>query len=228
MPGRKGKKGRGTEILTALLLILLLFSYIASFLLDFRFVGPDANLQEDLAFLSENPVNQRISSYSWLISSLLTGMTVPFYLIIFRKQPISISVLSALLMVASAICFLMMALVGLELFREMDVLLKKGVELAGGSEHLSLLDYYRKEQFYRHLGSTFIGIWSVGLGLSKFWYGRFPVTATLLLLVSGPTLVFFNWYDPEHLARTVAMTGIFTGIMLLCVRLVNKGLSKRT
>jgi hypothetical protein len=45
------------------------------------------------------------------------------------------------------------------------------------------------------------------------------------MMISGPLLVFFNWYDPDHLARTGAMAGIIVGIILLSVRLINRGLN---
>jgi len=38
-------------------------------------------------------------------------------------------------------------------------------------------------------------------------------------------LIFFNWYDPDHLARTGAMAGIMIGVVVFCVRLINRGLT---
>ena len=48
--------------------------------------------------------------------------------------------------------------------------------------------------------------------------------STVLLMISGPALVFFNWYDPDHIGHTAAMAGIIIGVSIFCVRLINKGI----
>jgi hypothetical protein len=51
--------------------------------------------------------------------------------------------------------------------------------------------------------------------------------ASILLILSGPTMIFLNWYDPEHLVRTASMAGIIVGISIFSVRIINKGLDKK-
>ncbi|MCK4747754.1 MAG: hypothetical protein KAT15_11980, partial [Bacteroidales bacterium] len=80
------KKRRRTEAVTGLIIILVAFSYVTSLLLDFNFLSPDTTLQEDLAYLSEHIHNQEISSWSWLATSMITLVAIPFYLVIFRKR----------------------------------------------------------------------------------------------------------------------------------------------
>jgi len=46
------------------------------------------------------------------------------------------------------------------------------------------------------------------------------------LMISGPTMIYFNWSDPEHLIRTAAMAGIMIGISIFSVRIINKGLDE--
>ena len=208
-----------------MLLILLAFSFITSLLLDFQFVSPYATLQEDLTYLSENIQNQKISSYSWLATSLATLITIPFYFRLFRKRLGFLAYLNGLFMLAASAGFLMMALSGLDLQREMVMILAEGLERAGEQAKLNLLGQFRQEQLYRLVGSSCVGLWALGLSFTKFRQARFPLVSTVLLMISGPVLVFFNWYDSDHLARTGAMAGIIIGVMIFCVRLINKGLS---
>lgn len=208
------------------MLILLAFSYITSLLLDFNFVSPYATLQEDLSYLSEHTQNQKISSYSWLATSLITLIAIPYYFRLFRKKLRFLAYLNGFFMLAASAGFLMMAMIGLDLQQEMVMILAEGLEEAGEQAKLTLLDQFRQEQQYRLLGSSCVGLWALGLSLTKFRQARFPLLSTVLLMISGPVLVFFNWYDPDHLARTGAMAGIIIGVMIFCVRLINKGFPK--
>ena len=80
---------------------------------------------------------------------------------------------------------------------------------------------------YRRVGSSFVGAFAFGLGLTRFRLKRFPLVATILLVISGPTMIFLNWYDPEHLVRTAAMAGNIIGISIFSVRIINKGLDEK-
>jgi hypothetical protein len=225
MPQKKQKGTRRIEVFTGLLLILVVFSYITSVLLDFKFVSPYATLQEDLAYLSDHTRNQKISSFAWLATALTTLTSIPFYIIAFRKHIRVFSYLNGLLMTAASVGFLMMAKMGLDLHHDMVVILGEGFEQAGDQVQLSLLDQFSQEQFYRHLATSCVALFAIGLSLTKFRLARVPLFSTILLLISGPVLIFFNWYDPDHLARTGAMAGIVIGVMVFSVRLINKGLS---
>jgi hypothetical protein len=37
-------------------------------------------------------------------------------------------------------------------------------------------------------------------------------------------MIYFNWTEPDHLIRTIAMTGIVIGMTIFSVRLINKGM----
>ena len=82
------------------------------------------------------------------------------------------------------------------------------------------------EQFYRRIGSSFVGLFAIGLGLIRFKMRRVPIVTTVLLFICGPTMIFFNWYDPDHLIRTAAMAGIMIGVTIFSVRVINKGLDE--
>ncbi|MEN8227047.1 MAG: hypothetical protein ABFS38_02750 [Bacteroidota bacterium] len=216
---------RRREVLTGLIIILVAFGFITSLLLDFNFVSPYATLQEDLSYLSDHIQNQRISSWSWLATGLITFIAVPFYVVIFSNKLKVLHFANGLFMLGASAGFVVMGLTGLELHQTMVQSFGEGFEQVNDQIKFSLLEQFREEQFYRHIGSSFVGLFAIGLSFSKFKLGRFPLFSMILLLLSGPTLIFFNWYDPDHLVRTMAMAGIMIGVVVFCVRLINKGLS---
>ena len=225
MPKNRQNRTRRAEVFTGLILILLAISYIASLLLDFKFVSPDGSPLEDLSYLSEHIDNQRISSYSWLITSLLTLIAVPFYINLFRRKMKVLTYLNGLFMLGATIGFLLMANFGFELRHDMTGILGQALDQVSEQVKLNLFGQFEQEQYYRRIGSTCVGLFSMGLSLTKFKLKRFPFLSSVLLMVSGPVLIFFNWYDPDHLARTGAMAGIIIGMAIFCVRLINKGLA---
>jgi len=114
---------------------------------------------------------------------------------------------------------------GLELHKTISGLMAENIEQTGDQLKLILLNLFRKEQLYRLIGSSFVGAWALVLSLTRLRIPRIPMVSTILLMISGPALIFFNWYEPDHLGRTVAMTGTIIGVTIFCVRLINKGIS---
>jgi hypothetical protein len=217
------KKQRQREILAGLIIILTAFSYITALLLDFNFLSPYTTLQEDLSYLANHLRNQEISIWAWLFTSLITFLAIPPYLLLFHKRTRVLQYVNALLLLGAAAGFLMMGIAGLQLHQELTGGLLTNLEEANEQEWLKLLSLYQDELFYRRVGSSFVGAFAFGLGCTRFKMKRFPIIAMVLLMISGPTMIFFNWYDPEHLIRTVAMAGILIGISIFSVRIINKG-----
>lgn len=221
------KRQRRREILAGMAIILATFSYIASLLLDFNFLSPYTTLEEDLTYLANQEINQQVSSLAWLFTALITLLAIPPYLILMHKKMKVLHYINALLLLGATAGFLMMGISGLELHRELAGSLLPAMEEADEQEWINLLGLYQNELFYRRVGSNFIGAFAFFLGLSRFQIKRFPFVAMLLLMIGGPSLIFFNWYDPEHLLRTAAMAGIMIGITVFSVRLINKGLEEK-
>lgn len=220
------KKQRQREILAGLTIILTTFSYITALLLDFNFLSPYTTLQEDLSYLANHLKNQEISIWAWLITSLITFLAIPPYLRLLHKRTRVLQYVNALLLLGAAAGFLMMGIAGLQLHQELAGGLLTGLEEANEEEWLKLLGLYEDELFYRRVGSSFVGAFAFGLGFTRFQMKRFPIIAMVLLMISGPTMIFFNWSDPEHLIRTAAMAGIFIGISIFSVRIINEGLDE--
>lgn len=219
------RKFRRREVFTGLLIIGVAFSFFASLLLDFNFVSPYATLQEDLSYLSEHTDNQKISAWLWMGSAAMIVLVIPFFISTFHKRLKWLHYLNALILAAASASFLMMSLKGLELHETLTRMLADGFDQVDDATRLLLLDMYNEELFYRYIGSSLIGLFAIGLGLTRIGVPRFPMFATILLLLSAPVLIFFNWYAPDHLARTVALAGVMIGVVIFAVRLINKGLS---
>jgi hypothetical protein len=224
MPKKRQSRIRWTEVFTGMILILLAISYIVSLLLDFKFVSPDGSPLEDLGFLSEHIENQKISSYCWLTTSLLALLAVPFYIGLFRKKIKVLVYLNGLCLLGAATGFFLMSNYGFDLHQDMTGILGQALDQISEQVKLHLFGQFEREQFYRRIGSTSVGLFSLGLSMTKFRLKKFPFLSFVILMVSGPVLIFFNWYDPEHLARTGAMAGIMIGMIIFCVRLINKGM----
>jgi len=220
------KKQRQREILAGLTIILTAFSYITALLLDFNFLSPYTTLQEDLSYLANHLKNQEISIWAWLITSLITFLAIPPYLRLLHKRTRVLQYVNALLLLGAAVGFLMMGIAGLQLHQELAGGLLTGLEEANEEEWLKLLGLYEDELFYRRVGSSFVGAFAFGLGFTRFQMKRFPIIAMVLLMISGPTMIYFNWSDPEHLIRTAAMAGILIGISIFSVRIINEGLDE--
>ena len=219
------KKARRREVYTGLIIILATFSFVTSLLLDFNFLSPYTSLQEDLAYVSDHIQNQEISSWSWLITAVITFIAVPFYVIIFSRHLRALHYINGLFMLGASAGFVVMGMVGLEMYQTMLQNFTGGLEQVDEHVRVALLEQFREEQFYSRIGSSCLGLFAIGLSLTKFRMGKFPFISTLLLILSGPGLIFFNWYNPDHVGKTIAMAGILIGVLVFCVRLINKGIS---
>jgi len=224
MQERSDRKRRRREVLAGLSIILVTFSYVTSLLLDFNFVSPYATLQEDLSYLSNHVESQQISTWSWLITSLITFLAIPVFLAIFHRRLRILQYINGIWLLGASVGFLMMGIAGLELSRELAGGVLGATENSNEETWIRLLGLFQKELDYRHIGSSFLGLFAFGLGLTRFRMKRFPIVAMILLLICGPTMIFFNLYDPDNLIRTIAMAGNLIGVSIFSVRLINKGL----
>ena len=209
-------------------IILAAGIYVTSLLLDFNFVSPYTTLQEDLSYLATHLQNLQLSIWAWLLTSMITFLAIPPYLLLFHGRLRVLQYVNALWLLGASVGFLLMGLAGLELYHQLASGALTGLEEANEQEWLTLLGLYQDELFYRRVGSSFVGLFAIGLGLTRFKIKRFPIMASILLILRGPTMIFLNWYAPEHLVRTAAMAGIIIGISIFSVRIINKGLDIKT
>jgi len=210
------------------MIILASFSYVSSLVLDFNFVSPYTTLEEDLSYLANNLTSQQISIWAWLGTSAITFLAIPPFLMLFYRRLRALHYVNACLLLGASAGFLMMGISGLQLHQELTLgSLAVGLEKADEQTWIRLLGLYQDELFFRRVGSSFVGAFAFGLGLTRFKLRRFPIIAMILLMLGGPTMIFFNWYEPENLIRTAAMAGILIGVTIFSVRIINKGLDER-
>jgi hypothetical protein len=220
------KKQRRREVLAGLAIILAVASYITSLLLDFNFVSPYATLQEDLSYLANHQRNLQMSVWAWLGTSLLTFIAIPPYILLFHKRLKVFHYVNAIWLLGASAGFLMMGIKGIELNQQLAGDLLSNIQETDEEIWIRLLGLFQDEQFYRRIGSSFVGLFAICLGITRFKIRRIPIVTTIILLICGPTMIYFNWYDPEHLIRTAAMAGIVIGVSIFSVRLINKGLEE--
>jgi len=207
------------------MIILAAFSYMGALLLDFNFVTPYTTLEEDLSYLANNLTSQQISIWAWLGTSAITFLAIPPFLMLFHKRLRSLQYVNAFLLLGATAGFLLMGITGLKLHQELTLgSMAMGLENADEQTLIRLLGLYQDELFFRRVGSSFVGAFAFGLALTRFKLRRFPLTSMILLILCGPTMIYFNWYDPENLIRTAAMAGILIGVAVFSVRIINKGL----
>ena len=217
-------KLRSIEVITGLIIILIGFSFITAMLSAFNVGSPYSTLQEDLVYLSDHSANQQINTWAWLATAVLTFIAIPFYLMAFHKRLKALHYVNAVLMLGAGAGALMMGWVGLQLNQALMQNVAEGIALADEQVKLGILQYLRDEQTYMDLGGICASLFAIGLSFTKFRLKRFPFISTVLLMVCGPALIFFNWYDPDHVLRTAAMAGLIIGMIIFCIRLINKGL----
>jgi len=220
------KKQRQREILAGLTIILAVSSYISSLLLDFNFVSPFATLQEDLSYLANHVRNLQISVWAWLGTSLITLLAIPPFIRLFKGRMKIFQYVNGIWLLGASAGFLMMGISGMELYRELAAGVLNSTQETNEEIWIRLLGLFQDEQFYRRIGSSFVGLFAMGLGLIRFKMRRIPIVTTVLLCICGPAMIFFNWYDPDHLIRTAAMAGIVIGVSVFSVRVINKGLEE--
>ena len=86
---------RRGEVITGLILTLVAFSYVASLLLDFRFVSPYASPQEDVSYLRESIDQQLTSSIAWMITAALSFLAIPAYMLVLGKASRTLQFINA-------------------------------------------------------------------------------------------------------------------------------------
>lgn len=226
MQRKSRSKRRRNEVFTGLIIILVGFSFIIAMLLDFNLGNPYSSLLEDMAYLSDHSLNQKISAWAWLITSAVTLIAIPFYLVVFHRRLKVLHFINGLLMLGAAGGAMMMGLVGLDLNQILTQDLVEGVTQANEQVRIGILEHLKDEEFYTGIGGSCAALFAFTLSLTRFRIARFPMISTVLLMISGPVLIFMNWYNPEHILRTAAIAGIMIGLIVFCVRLINRGMTE--
>jgi len=221
---RKISKIRYIEAITGIILILAVSAMLLAMLTDFSFVTPFSSLQEDMTYLSDNISSLRISALIRLSCGVLSLLLLPFFLITFSHHTRIYHYFSSFLILGIAAYYLLSVRFD---FRMISIIQNLPADFhageASGYETQFLLTLrYQKNLIM--IGRMLIGLFLIFFAFSKIKARRVPVVSALLFLLSGPLIIYYSWKDPEHILLTAAMAAGATGMLILGLRLINKGL----
>ncbi len=220
MHNNKRGKIRKIEVLTGIILILATLSLLISYLLNFEYISPEHSIEEDMNFLLESTIPQRISSIAWMTTALITLSLLPFYLITFYRFHRVAHIINGLLITIMATVFFRAALAGLSIVN----IVESFPENEGIQSVNQVLSLIKDTILLIQIGVTVFGGYVFILSISRFRKARIPLFGTILLILSGPVLIVFIWMNPEHLILTSAMAVASIGLFITGTKLVNKGL----
>jgi len=227
MHDNKRRSKRNIEIATGFIVLLASFAFIGAILLDFNFVSPYTTLNEDVNFLLEHSRSQMISAFAWIATAVLTVISIPFYILTFHKRLKFYHILISVLLVTAAAGFFLTGWLGLQFSDSINIAVSGGDGGITDNTVLNMLDNFSEEQYYKRIASSCIGVFVILLAFTRFRVKTFPVISTIFFILAGPVLIFYNWYDPDHILRTSAMATIATGMIIFCIKLIYSGLSPR-
>lgn len=220
MHNNKRGKIRKIEVLTGIILILATLSILISYLLNFEYISPEHSIEEDMNFLLESTIPQRISSIAWMITALFTLSLLPFYLITFYRFHRITHIINGLMITIMATVFFRTALAGLSIANIVESF-PENESIQSVNQVLSLI---KDTILLIQTGITVFGGYVFILSISRFKKAMIPLFGTILLFLSGPVLIVFIWMNPEHLILTSAMAAASIGLFISGTKLVNKGL----
>ncbi|MFZ5939453.1 MAG: hypothetical protein ACOYXB_02660 [Bacteroidota bacterium] len=220
----KVKNIRFAEVTTGILLILGVTGMLLAMLSDFSLVTPYSSLQEDMTYLPDSIESLRISGLIRLICGFLTLVLLPFFLSTFSHHTRVYHYINGVLILMISTYYFITGGLG---FRMISLIRQLSPEFIAGTDNAgltSLLQLIRLQQNLVVAGRILIGLFLIIFTFSKIKARRIPFVSSLLFILSGPVIVFFSWYDPENLALTSAMATGALGMVILGLRLINKGL----
>lgn len=221
----KPKISRFIEIPTGLFFLLTIILILVSFLFNFDFYSPDTSLEEDIGYLFDSALRQKLSAITLLAAGVATLVFIPLYLMMFHRFQKRIHIFNSFLILVMAYSFFRAGLTGLEIFRLVESTESVSEVTDPASLVLyQLLERIRSTTLFTKIGITAFGLYSIVLSVSRFREVRFPVFGSMLLILSGPVIVTFVWLNPEHILLTSALAAATIGFLMIGVTLVNKGL----
>ena len=215
---------RYIEIFTGIFLILAVIGALFAMLSDFSIVTPNSTLQEDMSGLSDNIEGLRISTLVRLGCGVLLLLLLPFLMLTFSYHTKVYHYITGFLILLISAYYFLSAWAG---FRMISFIRTLPTDFMAGTEseqETALLFSVRQIQNLIMVGRMTIGLFLILFAFSKIKAHRIPLFSTVLLLLSGPLIIFFSWYNPEQLILTIAMACAAIGVVVLGLRLINRGL----
>lgn len=214
---------RIVEVVTGLLLILSVLSFLVAFLLMFDYSIPNATLEEDLDFLADSILRQRISAFSWLATGVITLLLLPAYLILFHRFQKGMHIFNGFLLLTMSFSFFLMGINELEIASMVGIPMEAG-ELSTISDDMLFLTAIRQVMYLTKVGTTGFGAFATVFAISKFPDVKFPVFGSALAFLAGPIVVTFTWMNPDHILMTLALAITWAGLLIIGTKLTISGL----
>lgn len=214
---------RFIEVSTGLLLILSVISLLFAFLMNFDYTSPNASFEEDLDFLNENLLSQKLSALLWIIAGSIILLFLPFYLLLFQRFQKGMHIFNSLLILATAYTFFKLGITGMHIYKVSEQYVNEILQ-----EAPMLADSYlisiRQSVLLLKIGLTSFGAFATVFTISRFSEVKFPVIGSALTFLAAPVVITFTWLNQDHILMTSALAVFWIGLLIIGSRLVNKGL----
>jgi hypothetical protein len=221
MSGKRNKT-RIIEAIVGLVMILSVLSMLFAFLMNFDYTVPDATIEEDVDFMADSISRQKLSAISWLVAGAINLFLLPFYLILFQRFQKGMHIFNAFLLLGMAFCFFRLGLTILNIAEFSSNYPELRIE--EGEIPTEVLVAIRQVLQLSKIGITFFGAFSTVFTISRFSEVKFPVVGSTLAFLAGPVVITFIWLNPEHVLLTASLALGWTGLLMIGLRLANKGL----
>jgi hypothetical protein len=222
----KRKINRNIEIVTGLLLIMSVISVLVAFLLKFDYTVPNATFEEDIDFLLDNILRQRVSAISWIVAGSFSLLFLPAYLIMFHRFQKGMHLLSGFIILVMAFAFFRAGIAELHLAE----LTQRAVDKGGMQDDLTktaILINIKHILLLMKIGITALGSFTTVFTISRFSEVKFPVIGSIIAFISGPVIITFTWMNPDHIIMTLALAAAWSGLIIVGAKFVTKGLANK-
>lgn len=222
----KRRNIRAIEILSGFFLILTVLSMLIAYLLKFDYSVPNATFEEDIDFILDNILRQRISAITWLIAGSIATVFIPLYLLMFQRFQKGMHILSSFFILAMAYAFFQMSLNEFYIARVTAEGLNSEINI-GDATSTGILIAIRNILIWQKVGITAFGAFTTVFTISRFSEVKFPVLGSMMAFLAAPILITFTWLNPDHLLMTSSLAASWAGLLIIGTRLVNRGLKKK-
>lgn len=219
----KRKNTRNIEIIGGLFMIASVLSMLIAFLINFDYTVPNATFEEDVDFMAESLNRQRISAALWMTAGGINLLFLPIYLILFSRFQKGMHVFNGFLLLGMAFCFFRLGLNVLDIAKITAASVEMN-SLQDDASSIGILKGIRNVMELRRIGITFFGAFSTVFTISRFSEVKFPVFGSTLAFLAGPVVITFIWLNPDHILLNTSLAVAWAGLLMIGVRLVNKGL----
>ncbi|MCF8225700.1 MAG: hypothetical protein K9J30_07465 [Bacteroidales bacterium] len=221
----KRSRFRKIEIITGFFLTLSIISFLLAFLLSFNFSTPHGNIGDDIDFMLDSLGRLKISAILWLITGSVNLIYLPVYLVFFQRFQKGIHIFNGAMILYVAFAFFIIGINELEIIK---IAQDKNDLLAAPDDEIinTILTIVKQIKFLLMSGITAFGAYATVLCVSGYGELKLPFFGQSVTFLAGPVVIAFTWINMGHILMTTALAILWTGLLIIGVRLINWGLKK--